>query len=70
MANFNWHGDDADAESVVMPSVQAVAVYSNERGDIVMRQQGYQGEDDSLVIFPRAHAQSIINAISNELKAE
>jgi hypothetical protein len=62
MADFDWHSEDTEQE-VVFPSVQAVAVYQNKDGDIVIRQQGSMGEDDSVIIVPQIHADVLIKAI-------
>jgi hypothetical protein len=56
---FSW----SDSESVVVKTVHAIAVYPNPSGDIVIRQQGPDGEDDSFVIFPVDHVDGIITAI-------
>ena len=61
-SNFNWYGADESPE-VVFPSVQAVAVYRNPAGNIVIRQQGDMGEDDSFVIVPRNHIDALLAAI-------
>lgn len=63
MAN-DWKWNAADSLSnIVFPSVQGVAVYQNEALDIVIRQEGSMGEDDTIVIVPLQHAQALINAL-------
>lgn len=58
---FDWN---KDVDSVVFPTVQGVAVYSNPDGDIVIRQQaGPLDDDDTIIVFPRSQAQSIALAI-------
>lgn len=64
--DFNWNGED-EKEDVIVPRVDAIAVYSNAIGDIVIRQQDGMGGDDSLIIFPRIHAQLLIDAIQRQI---
>lgn len=59
---WDWYGMEAQ-EDVVFPSVQAVAVYQNASKDVVIRQQGSMGEDDSIVVIPRAHVDALLEAI-------
>lgn len=66
MSDFKWHGEDAD-ESMVIRPVRAVAVYSNPAGDVVIRQEGYMGEDDDIVIVPRQHIDALVQAIMAEM---
>ena len=48
--DFDWNAVD---ESLLTPSVQAVAVYLNAKGDLVIRQQAAWDEDaDSFVVLP------------------
>ena len=63
---WDWNDEDGK-ESTVVQSVQAVAVYTNVRGEIVIRQEGARGEDDSLVIFPITYAKSVVEAIMVQL---
>lgn len=64
--DWSWHDEDAK-DLTVFPTVSAVAVYTNPSGDIVIRQQGSMGEDDSVVVLPRIHAGAVISAIQAEL---
>jgi hypothetical protein len=61
-SNFDWYGDN-DKQDIVFPTTQGVAVYANESNDIVIRQQGVMGEDDTIVIVPRAQVDALISAI-------
>lgn len=65
--DWSWYGD-SEKESVVVPAVQAIAVYSNTAGEIVIRQQSQMGEDDSVVVFPKSQAKAIIDAIMTEIE--
>ena len=60
---FDWLSDD-DKESVVVPSVQAVAVYNNGQGDVVIRQQDGMGNEDQVIIIPRSNAKAVAKAIA------
>ena len=68
-SDWSWHGEDAK-DSTVFPTVSAVAVYTNTAGNIVIRQEGHMGEDDSVIIIPRVHAGAVISAMQAELEAE
>lgn len=50
-------------ESVVFPTVQGVAVYKNDHGDIVLAQEGLLGGDESFVYIPIIHVASVIRAM-------
>ena len=65
---FDWYGKD---ESIVLKPMDATAVYSNEAGDIVIRQQMNSGmDDDSIVIIPKIFGQTLIDAIKREIAKE
>ncbi|MRW85845.1 hypothetical protein GJ698_17350 [Pseudoduganella sp. FT26W] len=66
MADWDWNSTSA-RESLVLPRVDALAIYANSNGEIVLRQQGMDGHDDSIVIIPKAQAQVVINAIADML---
>lgn len=55
---FNWKEGE-----LVFSTCQAVAVYFNEDGDVVIRQQGEGGEDDSVIIIPADRAETLSNYI-------
>lgn len=67
--DWKW-GDDSTKECTVFPTVSAVAVYTNPHGNIVIRQEGYAGEDDSVIIIPRSHVASVIRALQAESEQE
>lgn len=69
MSDVNWYGPDK-SESVVINAVSAIAVYTDEAGEIVIRQQGFNGEDDSVVIIPKMLAPALLKAINRELQDE
>lgn len=59
-ANFDWNDD----EGVIIPVQAAVAVYENQRGDIVIRQQRAWDKDSDTLIFIRPeNALAIVHAI-------
>lgn len=62
-SDWDWHGMETQ-QDVVFPSVQAVAVYQNAVGYLVIRQQGAVGEDDSLIVVPRGHVDALLDAIN------
>jgi hypothetical protein len=65
--DFDWFSDDAK-QDVVIPSVQATAVYVNGDMDIVIRQQHPMGEEDAIIIIPRAQAKALAKAITDAAK--
>ena len=60
--DFSWYSKDS-LEDIVFPSVQAVAVYQNEAKDVVIRQQGSQGEDDSIIVIPARNVEALVYAL-------
>jgi hypothetical protein len=71
MADFDW---SKEKESIVVRSVEAVAVYSNPNGDLVIRQQGGPlDEDDIWVVIPLERVDAVIDAMKDaavEVRAE
>jgi hypothetical protein len=68
-SDWDWNGSDEKNSTVIRP-VEAVAVYTNVAGDLVIRQQNAMGEEDSLIVLPLAAAPAVIAAIQKELDAE
>lgn len=66
MSDWNWNGDD-EKTSQVIPRIRALAVYSNDNGEVVIRQQGIMGEEDDIIVFPASHADAVIAAIKAEV---
>jgi hypothetical protein len=60
---FSWK----DTESVVIEKVDAIAVYTNPKGDLVIRQEDPRGDDDAIIIVPKSRARDLIMAIQSEL---
>lgn len=63
MDDFSWSGTD----SLVIPRTDAVAVYENTDGDIVIRQQALDAGDDDCVIVQRRNVRDLIVALENML---
>ncbi len=63
--DWNWQSETMGG-SVVIPRVLATAVYTNQAGEIVIRQQSGFQEEDAVIILPR----SAINNLIEALKAE
>lgn len=65
---WNWN-DAAESGEVVVESVQAVAVYVNTIGNIVIRQESSALEDeDSIVVIPKSGVKALIKALNATLK--
>jgi len=67
MSSFEWHGEEKDS-SVVFSSVNAVAVYRNESGDLVLKQQGERGEDDDIIVIPEMFLPMVLSAINQAMQ--
>lgn len=59
---FNW----SDRDSIVVRSVDAIAVYTNPDGEVVIRQQSRMGEEDQFIVIPLERVQDLIAALSEE----
>jgi len=60
--NFNWN-DEAD--HTVVTRQLAVAVYRNLDGEIVVRQEGYLGEEDHFIVLNNDAARAVARAIDD-----
>lgn len=58
---FEWLTD----ESVVIQRVDAVAVYINERNEVVIRQENQMGDGDAIVVVPIRCVPDLIAALQN-----
>jgi hypothetical protein len=67
MSDWKWNGT-VEKDCIVVKPVEAIAVYENEDGNIVIRQQGPMGEDDSVIVVPQPAARALIKAIQRVLK--
>lgn len=60
--DFDW--SELEDSAIIQKSVQAVAVYTNPEGDIVIRQAGDMlHDDDSFVVIPKEKAAALIAQI-------
>jgi hypothetical protein len=64
--DFSW-SDDA---LVVVKRVDAIAVYKNPEGDIVIRQERRLGDEDNIVIVPAQYAYTLVESVQRMLKAQ
>lgn len=64
--DFSW-SDDA---LVVVKRVDAIAVYRNPQGDIVIRQERRTGNEDNIVIVPGQYAYTLVESIQRLLKGQ
>jgi len=63
--DFYWN----DAESIVIPEQAALAVYTNPRGEIVIRQKrSWDREEDHFVYFDKTHVATLIDKLQALLK--
>jgi hypothetical protein len=61
---FDW----GDRRALVVRRVDAIAVYTNSDGDIVIRQQRADVPVDAVITLPMQHAYSVIEGIQRQLK--
>ncbi len=59
-ADFEWWGKDR--ESVAVPEQGAIAVYCNDQGSVIVRQQQYPDDDVFIVVQPQ-NAMALVRAI-------
>ena len=64
--DFSW-SDDA---LVVVKRVDAIAVYRNPEGDIVVRQERRGGNEDSVIIVPGQYAYTLVESLQRLLKGQ
>ena len=63
-ADFNW----SDGRALAVKRVCALAIYRSAEGDIVIRQQGPEGAQDTVVVIPLGFAASVIDAIQRQFR--
>ena len=63
--DFSW----SDHKSIVVKRVDAIAVYKNGEGDLVIRQENPLGESDRIVVVPAQYAYTVVEAMQQQLKA-
>ena len=59
-----------EKDSVVVKRVDAIAVYRNPEGDIVIRQERRGGNEDNIVIVPGQYAYTLVESIQRLLKGQ
>jgi hypothetical protein len=66
--DFDW--DSTDGEIIIAP-VRAVAIYSNPRGDVVIRQESTTGnhlQDDPFIALPLDQAEILAKRLAAFVK--
>lgn len=61
---FDWFDD----ESIAFPTVNGVAVYRNDHGGLVIRQEGTEHEDDLIIWIPADRIPAFRKALARALK--
>jgi hypothetical protein len=64
--DFSW----SDPRSIVVKRVDAIAVYKNADGDLVIRQENPTGEEDRVVVVPAQYAYTVLEAMQQQLKPQ
>jgi hypothetical protein len=62
---FPWN----DPQSVIVKQVDAIAVYRNSDGDIVIRQHRPMANEDPCIVVPPEEVENLIEAIHRGMKA-
>lgn len=60
--DFNWN-EAREAGQVVVPEQQAIAVYENPHGDVVLRQEAPMGDDDHFIYVQHTYLPTLIAAL-------
>lgn len=63
---FDW----SDSNVIAVEAVEAIAVYTNPAGNIVIRQQNtseFRGED-AWIVIPRNRVNDVIEALKDEME--
>jgi hypothetical protein len=64
--DFDW---DDEISSIKIQEIRAIAIYSNARGELVIRQQGgVLHHEDQFVYFPKSELNKLIKALREEKK--
>ncbi len=64
--DFNWNENRG---AVIAPRQDAIAVYTTEDRNIVIRREAdWNEEDDSVVIIDRKYVRALIDALEKELR--
>jgi hypothetical protein len=64
--DFSW----SDEALIVVKRVDAIAVYKNPQGDIVIRQESRSDGDDNIVLVPAQYAYTVVESIQRLLKGQ
>lgn len=56
-------------QHIVVPQVDAIAVYRNPDGDVVVRQRNSTGEDDAVIFVPPSAVAALVKALKEAAKA-
>ena len=64
--DFSW----SDESLIVVKRVDAIAVYKNPQGDIVVRQESRGGDEDNIIIVPAQYAYTLVESMQRLLKGQ
>jgi hypothetical protein len=63
--NFDWN----DQAGIAVGQQDAIAVYANDNGDLVLRRQkDWKEEEDSVIVVAPAYVRQLIEAMERALK--
>ena len=64
---WDWNGQE-EQRCTVVKRVDSTAVYTNQEGEIVIRQRDAMEDGDALIRLSTAAARALIDALSHELE--
>ncbi len=63
--NFDWN----DQDGIAVNQQDAIAVYANDKGDLVLRRQkDWNEEEDSIIVVAPAYVRQLIEAMERTFK--
>lgn len=60
---FDW----SNSPDVVLPKCMATAIYRNYLGGVVIRQEGFDDDDDQIIFIPKDRAREFLEAFQAAL---
>ena len=68
MSSESMDWSNPNDESIAYPTIEGVAVYHNNRGNIVIRQHDTDHQDDRFVFIPLSMVPTLIRALRAAVK--
>ncbi len=62
ISHASWNQDGVGEDDIVVPQQNQIAVYTNSRNEVVIRQHGWP-DDDTIILVARENAKRLADAI-------